>query len=146
MSICNSLTTQAKLHTVRIATELLIIWKAYFFEIRLGGGGGTWWTKCGFLFTFLTSKLKADVGSIPLYLKFYPNHGQVSEKRSVFGYFFYLFWMFCETSGPLSHVAYSNNLLIKIPWPLNPAAYKKVHSSGSFVKYLDLSTTRNRER
>ena len=36
--------------------------------------------------------------------------------------------MFCEISGPLSHAAYTErstivDLLIKIPGPLNPAAY-----------------------
>ena len=37
--------------------------------------------------------------------------------------------MFCEISGPLSHVAYTIvDLLIKIPGPLNPAAYWKVHN------------------
>ena len=40
--------------------------------------------------------------------------------------------MFWEISGPLSHVAYTErstivDLLIKIPGPLNPAAYWKVH-------------------
>ena len=35
---------------------------------------------------------------------------------------------FCEISGPLSHAAYTErstivDLLIKIPGPLNPAAY-----------------------
>ena len=39
-----------------------------------------------------------------------------------------IFWMFCEISGPLSHAAYTERstivqLLIKIPGPLNPAAY-----------------------
>ena len=38
------------------------------------------------------------------------------------------FWIFCEISGPLSHAAYTErstimDLLIKIPGPLNPAAY-----------------------
>ena len=41
------------------------------------------------------------------------------------------FWMFCEISRPLSHAAYTErstivDLLIKIPGPLNPAAYWKV--------------------
>ena len=41
--------------------------------------------------------------------------------------FLILFCVFCEISGPLSYAAYRNvhNLLIKIPGPLNPAAYKK---------------------
>ena len=42
--------------------------------------------------------------------------------------FFNIFGMFCEISGPLSHAAYTErstivDLLIKIPGPLNPAAY-----------------------
>ena len=41
--------------------------------------------------------------------------------------------MFCEIFGPLSHAAYTErstivDLLIKIPGPLNPAAYRKVHN------------------
>ena len=50
-----------------------------------------------------------------------------------FWMFLNLFWMFCEISGPLSHAAYTErstivDLLIKIPGPLNPAAYWKVHN------------------
>ena len=45
-----------------------------------------------------------------------------------FWIFFNILWMFCEISGPLNHAAYTErstivDLLIKIPGPLNLAAY-----------------------
>ena len=50
-------------------------------------------------------------------------------RQSIFGYFINRFWMFCEISGPLSQAAYIIvDLLIKIPGPLNSAAYWKVHN------------------
>ena len=60
--------------------------------------------------------------------KFGMSRAVAKARQSIFEYFLNLFWMFCEISGPLSHAAYTErstiaDLSIKIPGPLNPAAY-----------------------
>ena len=68
-----------------------------------------WYVVCGTIIRRVAAAAKCESSAIDLWI------------------LLNLFWMFCEISGPLSYATYTErstiDLLIKIPGPLNPAAY-----------------------